>query len=163
MAVGEQSRILPTLGLRLGLMATFMIIGIAPLIKVYIAFRLNAGDEDTIWRVPFDTWTILVGFGSGSLLLVSFMAWRGWPPGIHKIFQGVLIATMVFIIVETTVRYYDEGCVNCMTSIQEDVITDAFRCLLPIQLLTSVYILWYINRAPARAFYKREVYNESNH
>lgn len=163
MAHKESQRVLPTLGLRLGLMMTFMVIGVAPLIKVYVAFRLNAGQDDIIWRVPFDTWTILVGFSCLSLLLVTFMAWRAWPPGIRVIFQGVLITTMVLIIIETIVRLDDEACANCVVSIREDVINDVFRCLLPIQILTFFYMIWYINRAPARAFYRREVYDESNH
>ncbi len=146
-------RPLATFGLRLGLMVTFMLLGVAPIIKFYVAIRLNAGESDVALGVPYDIWSQAVGLGSGLTLLATILAWRGRPPAIHWIFQVIVILNMAAIIVEAIVRY-NSDCPNCVIQFSQDVINRAFRYLIPVQIATLIYVLWYINRSPARAYYQ---------
>ncbi|NDJ84991.1 MAG: hypothetical protein GYB66_03805 [Chloroflexi bacterium] len=146
----DRSRALAPFGLRLGLMWTFMLLGVAPLIKVYVSFRLNAGEDDISWYVPFDFWMQALGIASIAALVSTVIAWRGRPGRIYWVFQLILVLTMVIISVETAVRYYGD-CPECL--VDQDILNPVFRILYPFQLFTTVYMLWYINREPARIFY----------
>jgi hypothetical protein len=153
-AKSQSQRPLPTFGLRLGLIIAFMLLGVAPLLRFYISFRLNAGQEEVLWRIPFDFWTKVVGLGAITTLIATVFAWRGFPPAMHWIFQLVIVCTLLAICLETAVRYYGvcEGCT--VIGINQDFLNRAFRVILPLQVLTVVYLLWYMNREPVKVFYK---------
>lgn len=148
------NRRLPTFGLRLGLMMVFLTIGVAPLIKVYVAYRLNTNVQpyEVLLGVPFDIWTQLVGVGCVLTLISTVLAWRGRPVAIYWVFQVVLLLTMIAIGAEAAIRAFGE-CENCVIDPARDTINVTFQCVLPLQILTVLYMLWYINRKPARAFY----------
>lgn len=151
-------RPLPTFGLRLGLMMVFLMVGVAPLIKVYVAYRLNASVErfEVLLGVPFDLWTQLVGVGATLTLVTTVVAWRGRPTQVYWLFQAVLLLTTIAIGAEAAVRAFAE-CENCVVDPARDAINISFQCILPLQILTVVYMLWYINRKPARAFYGKGI------
>lgn len=147
------ARPLPTFGLRLGLMVTFMTMGVTPLLKVYIAYRLNAGENEIAWGVPFDLWIKLVGICAVATLIATVLAWRGRPAAIQWILPILLVMSLILICAEAAVRYYSD-CPTCIIQVNQDFINRIFRFLIPLQVLTVIYMVWYINREPAKRFYR---------
>lgn len=143
-----------TLGLRLGLMAAFLMLGIPPLIRFYVAYRLNEGTDDVLYQLPFDIWSILNGAVGMSLLIVIIMTCCVRSPLLRRLLQFVVVLTMVVICIEAAVRYFDT-CETCVLSPADDVLNQVFRLLIPVQLLVAVYTVWYLNREPSREFFKQ--------
>jgi hypothetical protein len=148
-----------TLGLRLGLMTGFLAIGIPPLIRFYVAYRLNANTDDILYELPFDVWSILNGVFGVLILLAVFITWRGRPPQMRLWFQGVLLATLGVIIIEAANRYFYE-CETCVISPANELLNEVFRWLIPLQILVVLYNVWYFNREPAREFFDQFKHKE---
>lgn len=143
-----------TLGLRLGLMACFLLLGVLPLIRFYVSYRLNAGADDIFFQLPFDIWIILTGVFAVLMLVSVVLTWRGRPSQMRVWFQVVVLGAIMSICVEAAVRYFDDcGAETCVISPSDDVFNRVFLFLIPIQLLIALYTLWYINRPPAREFF----------
>ncbi len=146
--------VLPTLGLRLGFLFGFMVLVLPSLLRVYIAFRLNYQQEDLWQRLPFDGWTVLLGLAAVAYGVATFMAWRGRPHGIFWAFQASLVLMMAIIVLESLIRYYgDYDSRFVLNDPSNDVFNRLYRYLMVFQGLICIYMLWYINRAPARQFF----------
>lgn len=149
-----KQRILPTLGLRLGFLFGFVLLVLPSLLRVYIAYRLNYGQDDLWQRLPFDGWTVLLGLMAMTYGSVTFLAWRGRPFGIYWAYQGVLLLTIGIIILEALIRFYTDHPEEFLIgNDDDDIFNRIYRYLIIFQVLICVYILWYINRAPARQFF----------
>lgn len=151
---GASSRPLPTFGLRLGLMMAFMLIGLVPLLKVYVAFRLNSHTDEVVMELPFDLWSQALGIVSILTLVGTVLAWRGSPSAIWWVYQAIILLTLTLICAEALVRYYSD-CDACIIQINQDFMNRIFRLIIPLQLAAGAYVLWYINRPPAKRFYQR--------
>lgn len=141
------------LGLTIGIMAAFVLFGFWPIIKFYIAYRLNAGEElFVISGFPYDTWAKVGGVAGVLVMTSAVFAWLGKPPTMRWIFQVFVLASGILLIGESLYRIYGDTSIAGMGSLN-DVATDTARCLIPTQIGTLLYVLWFMNRAPARAFY----------
>lgn len=147
--------VLPTLGLRLGLLFGFMLLVLPPLLRGYTSYRLNFREDEIVQQVPFDAWTVLIIIMALVYAIATFFAWTGRPVGIFRGFQVVLVATLIAIGLELAIRYFGdyENTSVFFGTTDNDIFNRIFRAIFVFQLLIVVYILWYINRAPARAFY----------
>jgi len=149
------------LGLALAVAAGFILFGIFPILKSYISWRLNRGIESNGVvvgaSIPFDGFTYL-GTGLGIVVFVlAFFAWRGKPPQVRFVFQGAVLLSVLLVILETLFRLNtNSGADALFTNSGGDTINAIFRTQVPLQILTAIYIIWYCNRAPARAFYRQE-------
>lgn len=87
-------------------------------------------------------------------LIVALLAWGGRPPVIRWIMVGAVLFMTAFTIGEILIPLFR------VQTIYEGIDSgDTFRrVLLGAQLFLSIliplYVLWYINRGPARAFYR---------
>jgi hypothetical protein len=123
------------------------------LIKFYIAYRLNAGEEYfTVAGFPYDNWSKAGGIVGVLIMVGSVFAWLGKPPMMRWIFQIMVLASGLLLIGEAFTRIYGDTSVSGMGSLN-DVASDSSQCLIPTYFGTLIYVLWFMNRAPARAFY----------
>lgn len=149
-------RILPTLGLRLGFLFSFVLLVLPSLLRVYVAYRLNYGQAALWQRLPFDGWTILLGVMAILFGVITLVAWRGRPYGIFWIYQGVMVLTISIIIFESALRYYaDYPKYFLIGNSDDDIFNRIYRYLIIFQVLICFYMLWYINRSPARRFFEQ--------
>ncbi|MFP4323254.1 MAG: hypothetical protein ACLFTK_12440 [Anaerolineales bacterium] len=142
------------LGLTIAILGAVLLFGAWPLVKLYIVWRLNArvfeGDDLMLAgsTTPMDGYTYITGILGVVVILTSLFAWLGRPPVIRFVFQGAVLLAAVALVAEAITRASSQA--------SSDVLREVLRCQAPIQVLMAVYIVWYCNRAPARAFYRQE-------
>lgn len=82
---------------------------------------------------------------------IAFFAWRGKPKVMRHIFTGSVIlisaVTLFVVIFPTPSAGLSGGSLDNLGKLLQPSIL-AFYVLLPL------YVVWYLNRAPARAFYR---------
>lgn len=153
----ESNRVFRPLGLSLAIAAGSILFGLWPLVKFYVAWRWNRGfEEDGAILgalIPFDWITILTGFLGVCVLISAVWAWLGKPPQARFVFQGLILITTLVLIGETYFRVTSpDETYNAIYPLEQSL-SSALQCQVPLQILLTLYIMWYCNRAPARAFY----------
>lgn len=143
-------------GLSLAILAVALLYGAMPLVEVYFLRRIDAVSEEAfiLGGVGIDTWTILEGLYGGLVLVVCILAWWGRPAWIRYVFMVAVLlpaAVMLYRVIQTWLTPADP-----IAGGQAQEIAQGFlRCQLPGLILVPLYVVWYANRAPARAFYRR--------
>ncbi|MBE2270699.1 MAG: hypothetical protein IAE80_20845 [Anaerolinea sp.] len=161
-----------TVGLSFAILAGVMWFALLPLLEiatsVLIQYRVNSIEipvtpqGDT--AAPIASGGELLGIttlGVGAqlatslgFLVIAALAWRGRPRWI----RGAMIAAVLLLLIWTTINAY-----TAMSAIPDiragfDSGMEVGRSLafgrLVIGALIALYMLWYMNRGPARAFYR---------
>ena len=145
-------------GLTLAIIMAIMLFGIWPLMKLYFAWDLSSGVNDSgfAWgndTFAFDTANKVVGLLGAAVIVSAIFAWYGKPPQVRFVFQALVLITGIALIIETAMRAAPG---DVFADSASAALADVLRCQVPIQILTALYIIWYCNRAPARAFYRQE-------
>jgi hypothetical protein len=101
----------------------------------------------TDWHLILQS-ALAVGF-----LLLAVAAWRGRPPLMRFVFSGTVILLTVF----TLLPMFWPG-VGGSQDLSGGSLDDALRSLGFIRammyIVVPVYVVWYLNRGPARAFFR---------
>lgn len=106
----------------------------------------------------------LLGVPESSILLqftlalvffvIAFLAWRGKPAYIRFVLvAGVIVLTiikLISLIAPFLVMPDMQGGASSLDGIMRSVATGQFV----LELLVLLYVVWYMNRGPARAFYR---------
>lgn len=163
--MSKNPRVFRPLGLTLAILAAIVAFSVYPIAKTYFAYRLNdctndAGFACGISSFPFDTLTQAIGVLGVVVFITAIFAWWGKPPQIRFIFQGAVLLTAIMLMLESIVRVLDantdlsEG--QLFKDSTEELFNSVLRCQIPMLILVALYIIWYCNRAPARAFYTQK-------
>lgn len=144
------------LGLSLAVLAVALIYGVMPLLEVYFLRRIDAASEETflLGGVDIDAWTLLEAAYGGLVLVMCALAWWGRPSWIRYVFMVVVVfpaAVMLYRVIQTWITPADP----ISGGQAQEISRGLLRCQLPGLILVPLYVVWYINRAPARAFYRR--------
>jgi hypothetical protein len=144
------------LGLTLALLATAVWFGVLPLLELYFMRRIGATAEEALvpGGIEITTWDWLEGACGLTMLLLCVLAWWGRPAWVRFVLQGgVLLLTTVFLyrIIQAAVNPADP----IYGGQVQEALRGALLCQLPAMVLVPLYVVWYLNRAPARAFYRR--------
>ncbi|GAB4414342.1 MAG: hypothetical protein Kow00106_09380 [Anaerolineae bacterium] len=143
-------------GLTLALLATAALYGLLPLLEAYFLYRLDATAEEAflLGGVTITAWTWAQAAYGAVMLLVCGLAWWGRPPQIRFVLSALLLlltAVTLYRVVETWTTPQDP----IFGGQVQTALRGFLRCQLPALVLVPLYVLWYLNRAPARAFYRR--------
>jgi hypothetical protein len=144
------------LGLTIAITAIAALYGALPLLEVYFLHRLSVTADEAylMGGVEISSWTWLEGLFGGVVLIICLLAWWGRPPWI----RFVLIAAILLPTALNMVRIA-EALTNPVDPIfggqTQEAIRDFLTCQLPGFVVVPLYATWYLNRAPARAFYRR--------
>lgn len=161
--MSTKTRVFRPLGLTIAILTGIIAFSAYPLLKAYFAWRLNNcttvdGFTCGSTTFPFDALTQGIA-GLGILVFITaIFAWRGKPPEIRFVFQGSVLLTAVMLVLESIIRIQGdkptiwEGGIDSTVQLFESVL----KGQIPILILVALYIIWYCNRAPARAFYRQE-------
>jgi len=149
-------RVRRPLGLSLAILLTAVLYGLMPLLEVYFLRRLDATAKEAyiLGGVDISTWTWLQGVIGGFVLIVCLLAWWGHPPQIRFLMVGVLLL-MTAINLSRIVEAWTSRVDPIYGGLAQSAMRNLLRCQFPAMVLAPPYVIWYINRAPARAFYRR--------
>ncbi len=163
-----------TLGVSLAIIASALLYSILPLMQVIWILLIQARFQSVVGVLPqtsasLETEAMVSGgnltdiANSGLIiqaviaiifLIIAVMAWRGRPPQIRWIMlAAVLILTVISLLqsISTLVAPVDiEQGIDSGAAIARQATCGA----IAMQTLIPLYVLWYMNRAPARAFYR---------
>lgn len=159
------------IGLTLAILLSVMLYAVMPLVllgyRLFVQDRLSRVDAPVVFEG--EEYRALASGGSFEIatgeivvqsvailifLVVAFLAWRGGRSWIRPLFTGTVLLygglTAVFTLRDLlTPAAIDQG----MTSL-DTLIAQGLCTILATTILIPLYVLWYINRAPARAFYR---------
>lgn len=87
-------------------------------------------------------------------LVIALMAWRGRPQSIRRIFVGSVLV-MTLITIGLTVAALNSTPTLTQGIDSSDTLADSLLVFqLVISVLVTLYVVWYVNRGPARAFFR---------
>jgi hypothetical protein len=141
------------LGISIAILSTLIMYALYPLIYVYPAVwslftRRNSG-------IDFigGTWGVLGVIIAAFVLVASIAAWIGRPTGVRMIYILLVwtAAAVQFAKQIPALNPPQAGVPSVGTDFQAPPIY--FLCLGILNFLIPLYVTWYLNRAPARAFY----------
>lgn len=136
------------LGLSIALWACTVLYGLYPLAEA--TFYLVMTSRRSSIQVPP---RVLIGLGlSVGFLLLMVPAWRGRPPQIRLALTAAVLLLMII-----NLGFALGDLLTQPEGIIADSATDLNRaantCAIPLYVLITAYIVWYLNRYPSRAYY----------
>jgi hypothetical protein len=138
------------LGLSVAIVATAVLYGIGPLMPILLLLWVNTEGHSMGAQLIDSLAWINVGL-SLLILVASVLAWIGRPYWARWLLIGlVLLATALRIYQVAQSMSAGPGEVGGNLSALTQPLA---LCQLPLLILVPLYIAWYMNRAPARAFY----------
>jgi hypothetical protein len=148
-----QARFRP-LGLSIAILATALLYGIWPTLPVLLMFWLNA--QGRLIGAEIVNTLGWVNAGLGLLTLIaSVMAWIGRPRWSRwALIALVLLATVfrLYQVAQTLISH--PTFIGEVSGSLSGFAQPLAVCQLPLLVIVPLYITWYMNRAPARAFYR---------
>ncbi len=161
-----------TVGLSLAILASAMLFSILPLMQVALVLTIRArvqqvdlpvpGQSDSV--TPFAVGGSVTGTDDAALmvqgvlgvvfLVIAFFAWRGRPAWIRlATLAAVLLLTLItigFSVAALTAPADLNQGIDSGAAIAQTLLSGR----LLISILVALYVVWYMNRGPARAFYR---------
>jgi hypothetical protein len=155
-AKARSARRFRPLGLSIAILAAAGLYGLLPLLPAILVllavlrgrvFSDPAILSGTDFNDPITWINTILSLGT---LVACVLAWRGRPVGSRRILLVLVwLGTILRLIVTVQSLTVPQG--------YPSNITEFFRpialCQAPLLLIVPLYITWYLNRAPARAFY----------
>ncbi len=154
------------LGVSLAIIASSFLFAVVPLMQVVMVLLvqrhfMNLSFEEGF--EPFVTGGDFLGIPESSILLQSLlsigfliiagMAWRGRPPAMRYILVvavAVLTGIKLVGIITQSLSAQDMQTMSSLDALSRSLGTSQ----VIFDLLVTVYVIWYMNRGPARAFYR---------
>lgn len=88
-------------------------------------------------------------------LVIAVFAWRGRPPYMRYVVILFVLGLMALTLVLNILPNLNAGVCTQLPCDSSDVFDqDLSRIQLPFIILVPLYVIWYMNRGPARAFYR---------
>ncbi len=151
------------LGLSLAILSTGILYGMMPLLPVVFVLILRGSGHDLGADVVSPTTWITAGLAV-LVLIVAVVAWLSHSPRSRWLLLGVVwIATAFYLIqiVQSLTPSPQSGTPEVGGSLS-GANTSVLLCQVPLLILVPLYITWYLNRAPARAFYQSQTLDSRN-
>jgi len=161
-----------TLGLSLAILGAVMLFSVLPLLQVamilLLRYRLqNASlplEGDTTPSTPFAVGGAFVGVDDGTMLLqaglgigfliIAFFAWRGRPGWIRFVMIGAVALLTLISIGVSVAPLISAPDLNAGIDSGEAIRNVLLSGRMIVSVLLALYVAWYMNRGPARAFYR---------
>ncbi len=144
------------LGLSIAILATAGLYGIWPLIPVLMLVWINArghsfGGE---FQSPLAWSNAVLGFIT---LVASVIAWIGRPPWSRWVLIALVILATVLRLVQIGTDSLAKPTAGAPSGGNLSSVTQPLSvCQGLLLIFIPLYIIWYMNRAPARAFYRQD-------
>ncbi len=170
--VGEIMRPVRTFGLSLAILASVMLFSLLPLMQVAMILLVRARLQMLSLDVPGEADSVLPMASGGSFagvadvnlivqavlgvvfLVIAFFAWRGRPGWIRFVTLGAVIALTAITILLSVASLYANPDLAAGIDSGEAIARVLLSGRLIVSVLVAFYVVWYMNRGPARAFYR---------
>ncbi len=170
---GAEERPGRPLGVILAIVASVLLYTIVPLLLVGQVLLVEQHFTRMEPAIPVDGETIVPAMSGGDLrggitdwhlilqsalalgfLALAAAAWRGRPPMMRYVFSGAVVLLTLL----TLVPMLWPGVFNASQDLSGGSLDDALRSLgfaqAAMYIVVPVYVVWYLNRGPARAFFR---------
>ena len=151
-------------GVTLALVAVALLYGVRPLLEAALFHRLDATADEALipGGITISVWTSVEGAVGGVMLILCALTWIGRPPRIRWALIGAMIALTavnLFRIIQAWGTTPDPVFGGQVQSALRNVLL----CQFPLMVLVPLYVVWYLNRAPARAFFRQASERKNSH
>jgi hypothetical protein len=168
-----------TFGLSLAILVSVLLYSVLPLMQggavLLLEWRLRQAEAELeTGGTPMDAFDVggdftglpdaLVAFQIVSgvfFLLIAFLAWRGRPRRIRWVMLAAVVALTVINIASSLSALNAQIDLNAGLDSGADAAASLVITRLLFTILVPLYVIWYMNRAPARAFYRGSYADES--
>ncbi len=155
-------------GVTLAIIASACFFSILPLLQVGLVLSVrqhfvNMDFQDTgleliamggdFLGVP-ESSLILQSILSVAFLIISVMAWRGKPSSIRFIMIVAVFVLTVIKLISVLMSLINQPSFQAGASSMEGLMNALGAGQLFIEVLVLLYVVWYMNRGPARAFFR---------
>lgn len=160
------------LGLALAIIASILLFTILPLMQVAMILLVGQRIQSRPLTIPGEgaaieplavggsftgvndmTLVIQVGLGL-AFFATALLAWRGRPPAARYWFTAAVITLTALTILLTLQPLFAERAIDAGFDSGESISRSLLWSRLIFTILVPLYVLWYINRGPARAFFR---------
>jgi hypothetical protein len=87
-------------------------------------------------------------------LLIAVLAWRGKPQAVRFMFVAAVIFITLTTVLLTASALLSPADLSQGIDSGGDLNLSLLKARLVMSLLVTLYVVWYVNRGPARAFYR---------
>lgn len=154
-------------GVSLAIVAAFFMFSLLPLLQagllLVVQSRFNSVTLPEDYPQPvtggeilgLSSTGLLLQFVAGAaFLLIAGLAWRGRPPAMRFVFVGTVVLLTVVKFAVLVAGRLAAADVQIGVSSLDSIVSSVQAGQLVIEVLVTLYVLWYLNRGPARAFYR---------
>ena len=141
-----------TLGLMMAIILMALVLGVIPIVPALLILLIDLSGhvivpEDPIFWLPaiFGVLTVIA----------SVMAWIGRPPATRQALLTVATLTLGVDLIVNSRPTLELEVGKVYGSSLDSGVQAVSLCLLVFQILIYIFALWYLNRDPAKAFYRR--------
>lgn len=154
-----------TLGLSLAIIVSTALFSLLPLAQVAVFLLLRERSRQIEYLISggavggdlggvADSTLIIQVILGGIFLVVAALAWRGKPATIRFVFVAAVAGLTLINVALTLVSLNTAQTLQTGLDSSASLTASLLRARLVISVLVSLYVIWYVNRGPARAFYR---------
>ncbi len=143
-------------GVTLATAAVALLYGVRPLVEIALWSRLDATAEEALLPggVDITTWAWAEGVFGAVMLVLCALTWWGRPAWIRWGLIGAML-TLTAINLARIVQAWGVELDPIFGGQLQSTLRSALLCQLPMMVLVPLYVVWFLNRAPARAFFRQ--------
>lgn len=161
-------RPLRPLGVSLAVVASTFLFSILPLMQValLLAIRSHFTSIEFAENIPQPIVTggdilgiswesvIFQGIVAIIFLVIAIMAWRGKPAFMRLVLVGAVVILTAIKLMTIISQQLATQNLAFGTSSLDSILSSISTGQFVIEILVMLYVIWYMNRGPARAFYR---------
>lgn len=156
------------MGVTLAIIASLVLFSLFPLIEVGMIFlvrlhfaNVSFGSDPTApiaFGVDFlgipDAKIALQTMAAIAFSVVAVFAWRGRPAYMRYVLMVACLGLTFYTILSLIVSELNRQAAPLTASSLDSVLNSLSVGQFALSLLVTLYVIWYLNRGPARAFYR---------
>ena len=143
------------LGLSIAILSAAGLYGLYPMVPLLLLLLTQLRGHNIGSEVIDGIGWVNIGLGAATLV-ASVAAWIGRPPQTRRTLLALVWFATVLRLIQAAQSFNQQV---PLTSSQvggnlSSILLPVSLCQIPLLILIPLYMTWYMNRAPARAFYK---------
>ncbi|MBN8635596.1 MAG: hypothetical protein J0M07_09775 [Anaerolineae bacterium] len=161
-----------TLGVSLAILASVMLFTVLPLLQVAAPVLIQYRLSQVELPMPDGSGTVspvavgggLEGWSNGATLwqlgtsalffVIAIGAWLGRPRWIRGLMIAAVLILLALTVITSVATLNDPPDINSGLDSSQSLTASLIYARLAVSGLVTLYVLWYLNRGPARAFYR---------
>ncbi len=161
-----------TLGLSLAIIASVMLFTVLPFMQIATLLLLNYHLRNVDLNMPGNSGAVapiasggnFMGVDNNAVLIqgvlgliflvIAFYAWRGRPSWIRFATLAAVVVLTIVTVVYSVIPLSHDPNLNEGIDSGQSLAQTLLSGRLMLSVLVALYVVWYMNRGPARAYYR---------